>query len=241
MYIHTTTINNKINIIINTKPIFKFLKCFLVSLSYLYSIEHTYHVHYSITHVSLVVQNRYRYYTYMYSTCTIIHTCSRALIFIQSCVNNCRPSGDSAGETSRNENYELHGKGWANVAPVAQTLQSVRQTCPCTIATLLYTFLRFKKSSLLHIHMSHVDVRITTTVPYWVHYFIFYPAEPGCITFLLIFFLVGFSSYRSSCFIVAPIDSYSHRRPSFHRTSNLLHSILCNALQYSGRWWWWCF
>jgi hypothetical protein len=29
-------------------------------------------------------------------------------------------------------NYELHGTGWATRAPVAQTLQSVRQTWPRT-------------------------------------------------------------------------------------------------------------
>ena len=35
---------------------------------------------------------------------------------------------DGAGETSRTTNYELHGTGRATRAPVAQTLQSVRQT-----------------------------------------------------------------------------------------------------------------
>ena len=33
--------------------------------------------------------------------------------------------------------------GWATRAPVAQTLQSVRQTCPCTTATCPYRFARF--------------------------------------------------------------------------------------------------
>jgi hypothetical protein len=37
-----------------------------------------------------------------------------------------------AGETSTTTNYELQGMGWATRAPVAQTLQSVRQTCPRT-------------------------------------------------------------------------------------------------------------
>ena len=32
-------------------------------------------------------------------------------------------------------NYELQGTGRATRAPVAQTLQSVHQTCPCTTAT----------------------------------------------------------------------------------------------------------
>ena len=45
--------------------------------------------------------------------------------------------GDSAGETSITTNYELQGTGWATRAPVAQTLQTVRQTCPGTAATCL--------------------------------------------------------------------------------------------------------
>ena len=45
--------------------------------------------------------------------------------------------------TSRTTNYELQGTGWATRAPVAQTLQTVRQTCPCTMATCLYRFARF--------------------------------------------------------------------------------------------------
>jgi hypothetical protein len=40
-----------------------------------------------------------------------------------------KQQGDGAGETSRTTNYELQGTGWATRAPVAQTLQSVRQTC----------------------------------------------------------------------------------------------------------------
>jgi hypothetical protein len=46
-------------------------------------------------------------------------------------------------ETSRTTNYELQGKGWATRALVAQTLQTVRQTCLCTTATYLYRFARF--------------------------------------------------------------------------------------------------
>ena len=42
----------------------------------------------------------------------------------------------------KNENYELHGMGWATRAPVAQTLQSVRQTCPGPTATCPYRFAR---------------------------------------------------------------------------------------------------
>jgi len=34
--------------------------------------------------------------------------------------------GAGAGETSITTNYELHGRGWATRAPVAQTLQTVR-------------------------------------------------------------------------------------------------------------------
>jgi hypothetical protein len=40
-------------------------------------------------------------------------------------------------------NYELQGTGWATRAPVAQTLQSVRQTYSCTTATCPSTFVRF--------------------------------------------------------------------------------------------------
>ena len=40
-------------------------------------------------------------------------------------------------------NYELLGKGWATRAPVAQTLQSMRQTCLRTTTTCAYTFARF--------------------------------------------------------------------------------------------------
>ena len=38
--------------------------------------------------------------------------------------------------------YELHRKGWATRAPVAQTLQNVRQTCPRTTATCPCVFVR---------------------------------------------------------------------------------------------------
>ena len=45
-------------------------------------------------------------------------------------------------------NYELHGTGWATRAPVAQTLQTMRQTCPCTIATCSYRFARFPSGGI---------------------------------------------------------------------------------------------
>ena len=45
-----------------------------------------------------------------------------------------------AGETTRTTNYELLKKDWATRAPVAQTLQSVRQTCSRTTTTCAYTF-----------------------------------------------------------------------------------------------------
>jgi hypothetical protein len=46
-----------------------------------------------------------------------------------------KQQGDGAGETSITTNYELHGTGRATRAPVAQTLQSVRQPRSCTMAT----------------------------------------------------------------------------------------------------------
>ena len=57
--------------------------------------------------------------------------------------NELKQQGDGAGETSRTTNYELLKEDWATRAPVAQTLQTVRQTCPCTVATCPYTFARF--------------------------------------------------------------------------------------------------
>ena len=48
-------------------------------------------------------------------------------------INKSKQQGDGAGEPSRTTNYELHGTGRATRAPVAQTLQTVRQTCSCTI------------------------------------------------------------------------------------------------------------
>jgi hypothetical protein len=50
---------------------------------------------------------------------------------------------DGAGETSITTNYELQGTGRATRAPVAQTPQTVRQTCPCTTTTCSYLFARF--------------------------------------------------------------------------------------------------
>ena len=58
-------------------------------------------------------------------------------------------------------NYELQGTGWATRAPVAQTLQSVRQTCPCTTATCLYTFARFPSCGIF-IPTRTIPVKITS-------------------------------------------------------------------------------
>ena len=60
-----------------------------------------------------------------------------------------KQQGDGAGETSRTTNYELHAMGWATRAPVAQTLQTVRQTCPGTAATCLCPFARFSSCGIL--------------------------------------------------------------------------------------------
>ena len=57
--------------------------------------------------------------------------------------NELKQQGDGAGETSRTTNYELHEQGWATRAPVAQTLQTVRQTCQCTTYRYPYPFARF--------------------------------------------------------------------------------------------------
>ena len=49
--------------------------------------------------------------------------------------------------TSRTTNYELRGTGWATRAPVAQTLQTMRQTRSCTNTMCSYTLTRFSSSS----------------------------------------------------------------------------------------------
>ena len=67
--------------------------------------------------------------------------------------NELKQQCDGAGETSRTTNYELHGTGQATRAPVAQTLQSVRQTCSCTTATCPYRFARVLTAG--HIPMVH--------------------------------------------------------------------------------------
>ena len=54
-----------------------------------------------------------------------------------------KQQGDGDRTTSRTTNYELQGTGRATRALVAQTLQTVRQTCPCTMATCPYRFARF--------------------------------------------------------------------------------------------------
>jgi hypothetical protein len=64
----------------------------------------------------------------------------------------------------RTTNYELQGTGWATRAPVAQTLQSVRQTCPCTIATCPYLFARFPFCGIFTpTRTSPVKQRVETT------------------------------------------------------------------------------
>ena len=61
-------------------------------------------------------------------------------------------------------NYELQGTGWATRAPVAQTLQSVRQTCSCTTATWLCTFARFPSCGIFTpTRTSPVKQRVETT------------------------------------------------------------------------------
>jgi hypothetical protein len=49
---------------------------------------------------------------------------------------------DGDGETSRTKIT----MGWATRAPVAQTPQSVRKTCPYTMTACLYPFVRFPSS-----------------------------------------------------------------------------------------------
>ena len=69
---------------------------------------------------------------------------------ISPVINELKQQCNGAGETSRTTNHELRGRGWATRAPVAQTLQSVRQTCPCTMATCSYTFARFPSCGISH-------------------------------------------------------------------------------------------
>ena len=44
------------------------------------------------------------------------------------------------------KNEKLHGKGWATHMTVTQTLQTVRQTCSCTIETCPYQLIWFPLS-----------------------------------------------------------------------------------------------
>ena len=79
--------------------------------------------------------------------------------------NELKQQCDGAGETSRTTNYELQGRGWATRAPVAQTLQSVRQTCSCTMATCEYRFARFPSCGIfIPIRTIPVAQRVETTV-----------------------------------------------------------------------------
>ena len=64
-----------------------------------------------------------------------------------------------AGETSRTTNYELQGTGWATRAPVAQTLQTVCQTCLLTMATARTCWYSFY---LVEYSYHSVPVRRTT-------------------------------------------------------------------------------
>jgi hypothetical protein len=67
--------------------------------------------------------------------------------------------------TSITTNYELHGTGRATRAPVAQTLQTVRQRCPCTTATCLYRFARFTSCGIFTPPRTiPVKQRVETTV-----------------------------------------------------------------------------
>ena len=79
-------------------------------------------------------------------------TCAYTFAQVPSSGNfNPTPTSPSATTSSNNNltaplkpqeatNYELLGKDWATRAPVAQTLQSVRQTCSRTTAMCAYTF-----------------------------------------------------------------------------------------------------
>ena len=71
-----------------------------------------------------------------------VHVCTISILWnfhtnpYQSSENyELKQQGVDAGETSITTNYELQGTGWATRALVAQTLQTVRQTCLCTMAT----------------------------------------------------------------------------------------------------------
>ena len=75
-----------------------------------------------------------------------------------------KQQGDGDRTTSRTTNYELHGTGRATRAPVAQTLQSVRQTCSCTTATCPYPFARFPSCGIfIPTRTSPVKQQVETT------------------------------------------------------------------------------
>ena len=65
----------------------------------------------------------------------------------------------------RTTNYELLKKGWATRAPVAQTLQSVRQTCSRTPTTCAYLLVQVSSSgNFKPSRTSPVKQRVETTV-----------------------------------------------------------------------------
>ena len=79
----------------------------------------------------------------------LVHVCTISILWnfhtnpYQSSETTSGTTGDGAVDTSRTTNYELQGTGRATRAPVAQTLQSVRQTCLRTIYRCSYLFARF--------------------------------------------------------------------------------------------------
>jgi hypothetical protein len=64
----------------------------------------------------------------------------------QSSEQQVETLSDGTGETYRTKITSCM-EGWTKRAPVAQTLQSVRQTCPCTTATCPCTLIRFSLNS----------------------------------------------------------------------------------------------
>ena len=74
-----------------------------------------------------------------------MHRSTKVRISNNRCSNNNVTA--PVNKPSRTTNYELLGKDWATRAPVAQTLQSVRQACSRTTTTCACTFARFPFSA----------------------------------------------------------------------------------------------
>ena len=103
-------------------------------------VYHMY-IHNNIFYICVWFYNRSVYTTYYNTGNFSVYGSSKFKPSRTSPVNNELKQQGGAGETSRTTNY-VQGLGNTR-ARRTNTLQSVRQTCPCTVATRPYRFARF--------------------------------------------------------------------------------------------------